>query len=72
MTEANRERQQRPLKGHMRELLIEIKGIAWVEATDASYLNTKRHEELRRLENLAEEAAYNAKLDSALDDLLKE
>ena len=72
MTQANRERQQRPLKGHMRELLIEIKGIEWVEATDFNHLNTEQYKEMKRLEQLEATKAYNAKLDSALDDLLKE
>ncbi len=72
MTQANRERQQRPLKGHMRELLIEIKGIKWVEATDLNHLNTEQYKEMKRLEQLEETKAYNAKLDSALDALLKE
>ena len=72
MTQANRERQQRPLKGHMRELLIEIKGIKWVEATDLNHLNTEKYKEMKRLEELEKTKAYNAKLDSALDDLLKE
>ena len=72
MTQANRERQQRPLKGHMRELLIEIKGIKWVEATDLNHFNTEQYKEMKRLEQLEETKAYNAKLDSALDGLLKE
>ena len=72
MTQANRERQQRPLKGHMRELLIEIKGIKWVEATDLNHLNTEQYKEMKRLEQLEATKAYNAKLDSALDALLKE
>ena len=70
--EAAREYHRRPLTGHMRQMLIEIKGIAWVEATDANYLNTKRYEERERLERKQKQEAYNAKLDSALDDLLKE
>ena len=72
MTEATRERQNRPLRGHMRELLIEIKGIEWVEATDFNHLNTEQYKEMKRLEQLEATKAYNAKLDSALDDLLKE
>ena len=72
MTQANRERQHRPLRGHMRELLIEIKGIEWVEATDLNHFNTEQYKEMKRLEQLEETKAYNAKLDSALDDLLKE
>ena len=72
MTQANRERQQRPLKGHMRVLLIEIKGIEWVEATDLDHLTTEKYKEMKRQEELEETKAYNAKLDSALDDLLKE
>jgi len=70
--EAARELSRRPLTGHMRELLIEIKGIEWVEATDLNHFNTEQYKEMKRLEQLEETKAYNAKLDSALDDLLKE
>ena len=70
--EAARELSRRPLTGHMRELLIEIKGIAWVEETDYAHLRKKQKEERERLERKQKNDAYNAKLDSALDDLLKE
>ena len=71
-TEAARELNRRPLTGHMRELLIEIRGMKWVEATDLNHINTVRYEEAVRQEELEKTKAYNAKLDSALDDLLKE
>ena len=70
--EAARELSRRPLTGHMRELLIEIRGMKWVEATDLNHINTVRYEEAVRQEELEKTKAYNAKLDSALDDLLKE
>ena len=70
--EAARELGRRPLTGHMRELLIEVKGLSWVEATDANYLNTKRAEYTKKIQRQQKEDAYNAKLDSALDELLKE
>ena len=70
--EAARELSRRPLTGHMRELLIEIKGMKWVEETDFMHLREKQKEERERLERRQKEEAYNAKLDSALDDLLKE
>ena len=53
-------------------MLIEIKGIAWVEETDYAHLRKKQKEERERLERKQKQEAYNAKLDSALDDLLKE
>ena len=62
----------RPLTGHMRQMLIEIKGIAWVEETDLAHLRKKQKEERERLERKQKQEAYNAKLDSALDDLLKD
>ena len=61
-----------PLTGHMRQMLIEIKGIAWVEETDLAHLRKKQKEERERLERKQKQEAYNAKLDSALDDLLKD
>ena len=70
--EAAREYHRRPLPGHMREMLVEVKGIAWVEETDLAHLRKKQKEERERLERKQKEEAYNAKLDSALDDLLKE
>lgn len=70
-SEAARELSRRPLTGHMRELLIEIRGIAWVEGSDHVLLLRKQKEERERLERRQEEEAYNAKLDSALDDLLR-
>ena len=70
--EAARELRRRPLTGHMRELLIELKGMKWVEETDVMHLREKQKEERERLERRQKQEAYNAKLDSALDDLLKE
>ena len=69
--EAARELGRRPITGHMREMLIEIRGIAWVEETDLVHLMKKQKEERERLERRQEEESYNAKLDSALDDLLR-
>tara|TARA_Y100001938_G_scaffold149822_1_gene238124 strand:+ start:1317 stop:1685 length:369 start_codon:yes stop_codon:yes gene_type:complete len=71
-TEAARELRRRPLTGHMRELLIEIKGLSWVERTELDHFRKKQKEERDRLERRQQVEAYTAKLDSALDELLKE
>ncbi len=71
MSESSRELSRRPLRGHMRFLLIEIKGMKWVEQTDLMHLRKKQKEERKRLEIRNQDEAYNAKLDDALYDLLK-
>ena len=72
MTQANRERQQRPLKGHMRELLTEIHGKSWVEEQDLIHLREKQKKEREGHMRFLKNSEYNSKLDSALEALLKE
>ena len=71
MSEASRELSRRPLRGHMRELLIEIRGRTWVEDRDLEHLREQQKEERERAERKRKSEEYNSKLDAALDDLLK-
>ena len=71
MSEASRELSRRPLRGHMRELLIEIRGRAWVENQDRETCERQRKAAREMDERKRKSDEYNFKLDSALDDLLK-
>lgn len=68
---ANHARNRRPLEGHMRNLLIEVKGSEWVHQTDIEHLKEKQKREMESQEYRRKNEEYNSKLDSALDDLLR-
>ena len=64
-------RNRRPLEGHMRNLLIEIKGPEWVHQTDIEHLKQKQKNEIKNQEYRRKTQEYNSKVDSYLDGLLK-
>lgn len=68
---SNHARNRRPLEGHMRNLLIEIKGPEWVHQTDIEHLKQKQKNEINNQEHRRKTQEYNSKIDSYLDDLMK-
>ena len=64
-------RNRRPLEGHMRNLLIEIKGSEWVHQTDIEHLKQKQKNEIKNQEYRRKTQEYNSKVDSYLDGLMK-
>ena len=63
-------RNRRPLEGHMRNLLIEIKGPEWVHQTDIENLKQKQKNEIRNQEYRMKTQEHNSRIDSYLDRLM--
>jgi len=70
-TAAHHARNRRPLEGHMRNLLIEIKGQEWVHQTDIEHLKKKQKNEIENQEYRRKTQEYNSEIDSYLDGLMK-
>lgn len=70
MGAAARALQRRPTEHHMRELLIEVKGIDYVQDIESRELKERQKREIERQKAKAENDKYLADLDKRLDDAL--
>ena len=57
-----------PFEHHMKQMLIEVKGIEYIQGIEARRLKEKQERELENLKRRQENEKYLANLDSDIDD----
>ena len=57
-----------PFGRHMKQMLIEVSGLEYIQKVELEYLRKKQEEEREMLKRRQENNEYLAKLDSEIDD----